>query len=75
MIETPIPLEADVLDRDLLTPEQVAEYLQVHVETVRRWLRSGELRGVNLGGRARWRVRREDLQRFVDAQSNTADET
>jgi excisionase family DNA binding protein len=74
MIETPTHLEDLVLDRDLLTPEQVAEYLQVHVETVRRWLRSGELRGINLGGRSRWRVRREDLQRFIDSQPETTED-
>jgi excisionase family DNA binding protein len=49
----------------LLTVEQVADYLQVHPETVRRWLREGSLVGVSLGGRTRWRVRREDLERFI----------
>jgi len=63
--------DSAVLNRDLLTVEQVADYLQVHPETVRKWLREGDLIGVNLGGRARWRVRREDLERFIESQRRT----
>jgi excisionase family DNA binding protein len=44
-----------------------ADYLQVHPETVRRWLREGSLIGVSLGGRTRWRVRREDLETFISS--------
>jgi excisionase family DNA binding protein len=62
-----------LLDRELLTVEQVADYLQVHPETVRKWLREGRLAGVNLGGRARWRVRRDDLTRFVSTPDGPDD--
>jgi excisionase family DNA binding protein len=53
--------------RDVLTVEQIADYLQVHPETVRRWLRDGQLRGMALGGRSGWRVRRAELERFMQA--------
>ena len=53
-------------DRDLLTVEQVADYLQMHPETIRKGLRAGELPGVNFGGVAGWRIRREDLVAFID---------
>lgn len=50
----------------LLTVEQVSERLQVNEQTVRRWLREGELTGVPFGGRTGWRVSEEDLQAFLD---------
>jgi excisionase family DNA binding protein len=52
----------------LLTVQDVAARLRVGVETVRRWLRSGELPGVLLGDRAGWRVSASDLQAFLDGR-------
>ena len=45
----------------LYSPEEVAEYLGVHVQTVRAWIRSGELPAVRLVGRRDLRVRESDL--------------
>jgi excisionase family DNA binding protein len=50
----------------LLTVEEIAEQVSVTHETVRRWLRSGDLRGVRLARKAGWRVREGDLQRFLE---------
>ena len=50
----------------LLTVEDVAERLQVNEQTVRRWLREGELTGVPFGGRTGWRISEADLQAFLD---------
>lgn len=50
----------------LLTPEDVARFLGVHVETVKRLLRNGALDGFKVG--KKWRVRSEALQRFVAQQ-------
>ena len=55
----------DTLGRGMLTVQQVAEYMQVSTETVRRWLRSGQLPGFNVGGTGGWRVKREDLDTFI----------
>jgi excisionase family DNA binding protein len=52
-----------VADESLLTPQQVAERLQVQVQTVVRWLRSGQLKGAKFG--RIWRVTEEDLQAFI----------
>ena len=49
----------------LLTVSQAANRLQVHEETVRRWLRTGILRGHLLTRRAGYRIRESDLDRFV----------
>jgi excisionase family DNA binding protein len=57
-----------VAEEQWLTVEQVAERLQVHIETVRRWIRSGDLPGVRLGRRAGYRVKAADLDAFLDKQ-------
>ncbi len=49
-----------------LTVAEIVERLQVHEQTVRRWLREGRLGGVPFGGRTGWRVGEEDLRAFVD---------
>jgi excisionase family DNA binding protein len=49
----------------LLTPEQVAERLQLSPHTILEYLRSKRLRGVKLD--RHWRVREVDLQAFIDA--------
>ena len=51
-----------------MTPEQVADRLQLAVETVYRWLRSGKLRGSRMSQKA-WRVADEDLRSFMIKQN------
>jgi excisionase family DNA binding protein len=53
-----------------LTVAEVAERLKVYPGTVKRWLRDGKLVGVSLGDRAGWRISEDDLQRFLDSQTN-----
>lgn len=50
---------------ELLTVSEVADYMRVGEETVRRWLRDSELAGIHLGRGASWRVRRSDLETFI----------
>jgi excisionase family DNA binding protein len=63
-------MEAMMTDDDpLLTVDEVAARLRVHPETVRRLLRSGELRGSQpISRRAGWRIRRSDLERLLREQ-------
>jgi chromosome partitioning protein len=49
----------------LLTVEDVATRLNVHPETVRGYLRRGEMNGSNRGGRTGWRIKEEDFQIFL----------
>lgn len=51
-----------------LTPEQIAEKLQVVVETIYRWLRSGKLRGSRISPKA-WRVSERELASFMRRQN------
>jgi excisionase family DNA binding protein len=50
----------------LLTVANVADRLQVNVETVRRWLRAGDLEGILLGDKAGYRVTEAALQQFLE---------
>ncbi|GAC1407091.1 MAG: hypothetical protein NVSMB52_20500 [Chloroflexota bacterium] len=51
--------------KTLLTVPDVAAHLQVSEETVREWLRNGDLTGYNLGGQAGWRVPSEEIDRLL----------
>jgi excisionase family DNA binding protein len=55
----------------MLTPDQVATRLSVHVETVRRMIRDNRLPATKLGNgrRARLRIDELELQKFIDSQS------
>ena len=53
--------------RDVMTPEQVAEHLQVSTDTVYRLIKNGDLVASRVGGAHR--IRREDVERFLIAQS------
>lgn len=53
-----------------LTTDEVAQKLKVNPETVRRWLRSGEMRGSLLGDRTGWRISRLEVQRFMSEREN-----
>ena len=55
----------------LLTPEEAAKRLQVSHSTIKRWLRSGTLKGLKPGGKV-WRVEEEVLEQFIaDSQENS----
>ena len=55
-------------EEQMLTVQKIAHRLDVHEQTVRRWLRSGELPGVLLGDKAGYRVREGDLKEFLRAR-------
>jgi excisionase family DNA binding protein len=58
----------DIDQEEFMTVEDVGDKLKVHVQTVRRWLRAGELRGYLLGDRAGYRIRKADLVTFLEAR-------
>ena len=59
------------MDSEYLTPEEIATKLKVHEDTIRRWLRTGELRGIKIGKR-QWRVRKADLEAYLAGQENSS---
>jgi excisionase family DNA binding protein len=49
-----------------LTVSEAADMLKVHEETVRRWVRAGELPVLDLGGqKTGYRILRTELDRFL----------
>lgn len=51
-----------------LTPEQVARRFNVSVETVYRWIESGELAAMDvrgIGEKSRWRMSETDVAAFA----------
>ncbi len=48
----------------LMSPKQVAEYLQLNIMTVYRQLNNGKLPGFRVGGS--WRVSKENLDQFLE---------
>ena len=55
-----------------LTTEEAAHYLQVSVETMRRWGRTGEIPAAKLGNRGGFRFRREDLDGFLEERRRSS---
>jgi excisionase family DNA binding protein len=54
-----------------MTVEEVAEKLKVHPDSVRRWLRAGQLRGFMISRKAGYRIRPDDVDRFVMGERGT----
>ena len=52
-------------DERWLEVKDIVARLNVHPNTVRRWLKSGQLPGRNFGGRTGYRIRESDLNAFL----------
>jgi len=50
----------------LLTVRQAAEILNVHVETLRRWDKSGKLKAIRINKRGDRRYKPEDLEKLME---------
>ena len=57
--------------RDVMTPEQVAAYLQLDKETIYRLIRERKLAATKIG--RSYRIPREDLETFLVAHSTRPD--
>jgi excisionase family DNA binding protein len=59
--------------REYLTPPEIAKRLRVNVDKVLTWIRSGELRAINVatrrGCRPRYRVAVVDLESFLRSRA------
>jgi excisionase family DNA binding protein len=65
----PTPLDQEqelhrLRESEHFSPAEVAFFLDVSPETIRRWLRAGIITGRRIGGR--WRTNKEDLLDFVE---------
>jgi len=48
----------------MYSPEEAAEIMNLNPNTIRAWLRTGQLKGVKLGGRI-WRISEEAIEDFI----------
>ena len=55
-----------------LNTAEAAAYLRVHPVTLRTWARMGVIPAAKLGNRGGFRVRRADLDRFLEARTPAA---
>ncbi|GAA3652800.1 helix-turn-helix domain-containing protein [Microbacterium marinilacus] len=64
------------MDEDLarrhVPPAQVAELLGIDVDEVVELVQEGRLRGARVGSPARWRIERESVADYLDAQAEEA---
>ncbi len=56
---------ADFQERKL-TVRDVAKLTDVNEDTVRRWLTTGQLKGIRLSRKTGWRVSEADLVAFIE---------
>ena len=52
-------------NKNLLTPEQVAGILQVHILTIYGYIREGKLDAIRLG--RSYRITPQDLEQFIES--------
>ena len=55
------------MTEQLFTTDEAAELLKVHPETVRNWIRRGDLAAIRVG--RNWRIKRPDLERIAERGS------
>lgn len=58
------------MEEKILTPDQVAETLQIHPFTVLKFIKQGKLKASKLG--RVYRIRSSDVDKFLDDQANQA---
>jgi excisionase family DNA binding protein len=60
--------------KEILTPREAAEYLSIHVRTVYRLVKNGEIPGRKVGGS--WRFKKLTLDEWLSGKGNlTFDKT
>ena len=54
--------------KEIMTPHEAAEYLSVHVRTIYRLAKNGEIPGRKLGGS--WRFKKDTLDEYLSGRGN-----
>ena len=58
--------KSEVMVKEILTPREAAQYLSVHVRTIYRLAKNGEIPGRKVGGS--WRFKKETLDRWLSGR-------
>jgi excisionase family DNA binding protein len=51
------------VDMELLTPQEAATLLKVHINTIYNWIEAGTIRATKIGDV--WRIDKDDLERLI----------
>jgi len=56
--------------KEIMTPHEAAEYLSIHVRTIYRLAKNGEIPGRKVGGS--WRFKKDALDEWLSGRENPA---
>ncbi len=62
--------EAIVFNDEMLTIEEVADYLKLKPQTIYKWAQSGKIPGAKFG--KEWRFRRSLIEKWIDSHIEAA---
>jgi excisionase family DNA binding protein len=60
--------KSEIQVREILTPREAAEYLSVHVRTIYRLVKNGDIPGRKVGGS--WRFKKNALDEWLSWREN-----
>jgi excisionase family DNA binding protein len=60
--------QSAIQTREILTPREAAEYLSVHVRTIYRLAKNGDIPGRKVGGS--WRFKKDTLDEWLSLREN-----
>ncbi len=64
--------KSEIYIREIMTPREAAEYLSIHVRTVYRLAKNGEIPGRKIGGS--WRFKKEALDQWLSGKEGFSSE-
>ncbi len=60
--------QSEIYVREILTPREAAEYLSIHVRTIYRLAKKGDIPGRKIGGS--WRFRKDALDQWLSGRDS-----
>ena len=63
--------QSEIYVREIMTPREAAEYLSVHVRTIYRLAKNGEIPGRKIGGS--WRFKKDVLDEWLSVRENPSE--
>jgi len=59
-------MERRTMEREYVTVDEAADRIGVHPQTVRRWLRAGQMRGTLISRTAGYRIPKDEVERVLE---------
>ncbi len=57
------------MNEQSFTPEEAAKILKVSPQTLRRWLRTGSIRGTKVGDGKLWRISQSTIDQYLESRN------